>query len=237
MKTIRVAGLMVTLTLVGAVAALAAEGEQLDSVVANAIQTFRTSSPRLDRLFSTAFGYAVFPSVDKGAAGIGAAEGRGLVYENGVPIGRAKLTQVTVGAQLGGQSYTEVIFFESVRAMDEFKDGKTAVSAALSAVAGDAGASAEAKYQHGLQVYTMTKAGLMFEASIGGQHFRFTPMDMSSMPNVTVTPPGSATAPSAPAAVAPETTQPPPPSAPPETTQPPPPAVTPPPASSDTPSQ
>jgi lipid-binding SYLF domain-containing protein len=194
MKTMRIVSLIVTVTLTGVIAALAADADRLDSDTGTAIQTFRASGPRLQRLFDTAYGYVVFPSVDKGAAGIGVAEGKGLVYENGVLVGRAKLTQVTVGAQLGGQSYSEVIFFERQEALDEFKDGKTAISAGVSAVAVSEGASAEAKYQNGVQVYTMTKAGLMFEASVGGQHFTFRPIDTGGpAPAVTQPPPAGAT--------------------------------------------
>jgi lipid-binding SYLF domain-containing protein len=191
MKTIRVTGLLVMVTLVSAVAALAAEADRLDSDVGNAIQTFRASRPKIQRLFDTAYGYAVFPSVDKGAAGIGGAEGKGLVYQGGALVGKAKLAQVTVGAQLGGQSYSEVIFFESPKALDEFKDGKTAISADLSAVLAAEGASAEAKYEHGVQVYTMDRSGLMFEASIGGQHFTFRAIDTGSSPAPAATPPSA----------------------------------------------
>ncbi len=200
MKTIRVAGLMVTLVLAGAVAALAAGADRLDADVADAIQTLRASGHRIQRLFDTAYGYAVFPSVDKGAAGIGAAEGRGQVYERGVLVGTAKLTQVTVGAQLGGQSYAEVIFFETQRALDEFKDGKTAISAGVSAAVAADGAGAEAKYQHGVLVYTVDRSGLMFEASIGGQHFSFRPIDSGRMEPAAVqaAPAGAATPPVSP---------------------------------------
>jgi len=116
------------------------------------------------------------------------------VYEKGVLAGMAKLTQVTVGAQLGGQSYAEVIFFENQKALDDFKDGKTAISAGVSAVAAAEGASAEAKYQYGVLVYTMARSGLMFEASIGGQHFQFTPMDTGNVAPAATQPPPAAEA-------------------------------------------
>jgi lipid-binding SYLF domain-containing protein len=199
-KTIRLVGLTAALTLTGAVAALAAETDRLSTDVGDATQIFRTSNPGLQQLFDTAYGYAVFPSVGKGAIGIGAAEGRGQVFEKGVLIGTAKLTQATVGAQLGAQSYSEVIFFESPKALDDFRDGKTALSAGLSAAVAAHGTGAEAKYQHGVLVYTMQRSGLMFEASIGGQHFKF--MELSAgNPAPTATqaaPAGAATPPAAP---------------------------------------
>jgi len=191
---------MVTLTLAGAVAAAAAEADRLDTDVRDTAQMFRTSGQRMQRLLDTAYGYAVFPSVGKGGVGIGAAEGRGQVFEKGVMIGTAKLTQATVGAQLGAQSYSEVIFFESPKALDDFRDGKTALSADLSGAIAADGAGTEAKYQHGVLVYTMQRSGLMFEASIGGQHFTFTPVSAGSpAPAPTpVAPTGTATPPVAP---------------------------------------
>jgi lipid-binding SYLF domain-containing protein len=178
MKTRRMGGLIAPLVLVGAAAT--AEADRLDTDVRDTVQMFRTSEPRLQRLFDTAHGYAVFPSVGKGAIGIGGAEGRGQVFEKGALIGTAKLTQATVGAQLGAQSYSEVIFFESPNALDDFRDGKTALSADLSGAIAADGTGAEAKYQHGVLVYTMQRSGLMFEASIGGQHFAFRPIDTGS---------------------------------------------------------
>ena len=165
-----------TLVIASAAVALAVTEEHLDADVRDAIQLFQRSDTKMQPLFDTAHGYAVFPSVGKGAIGIGGAEGRGEVFERGKLIGTAKLTQVTVGVQLGGQSYAEVIFFETPKALNEFKDGKFALSAGLSAVAAAEGKSANAKYQHGVLVFTVPNNGLMFEASVGGQKFTFTPL-------------------------------------------------------------
>ena len=196
MKTRHMVGLIATLMLAGAVVAAAAEADRLGTDVGDKVQTFRTSSPRLQRLFDTASGYAVFPSVGKAAIGIGGAEGRGQVFEKGALIGTAKLTQATVGAQLGAQSYSEVVFFESPKALDDFRDGKTALSAGLSATVAAEGAGAEAKYPHGVLVYTMRRSGLMFEASIGGQHFKFMELSAGSpAPAATQAPPAGAAVP------------------------------------------
>jgi lipid-binding SYLF domain-containing protein len=193
MKTLRVIGLIATVTLAGAIAAAAADPAQLDTNVRDTMQRFQQASPRIQRLFNEAYGYAIFPSVGKGAIGIGGAEGRGQVFEKGALVGTAKLIQGTIGAQLGAQAYSEVVFFESEKALNEFKDGKTAVSAALSATVAADGAGAEAKYQHGVLVYTMQRSGLMFEASIGGQHFTFTDLSAGISPPAPpqTTPPAS----------------------------------------------
>jgi len=97
------------------------------------------------------------------------------VYEKGALIGTASLTQVTIGLALGGQSYAELIFFETPEAFDSFKKSELAFSAQVSAVAAAEGASSNAKYQLGVAVFTLTKGGLMYEASLGGQKFKFKP--------------------------------------------------------------
>lgn len=127
----------------------------------------------MKNLFSNAYAYAILPNVGKGGLGIGGAAGNGAVYRNGSLIGMAKMTQVTIGFQWGGQAYREVIFFENKEALDRFKENRLELSAQASAVAVTAGASANAKYSNGVMIFTQTKGGLMYEASIGGQKFSF----------------------------------------------------------------
>jgi lipid-binding SYLF domain-containing protein len=139
------------------------------------IAVFKKTDPGLTRFFDHAVGYAVFPTVVKGAVGVGGASGSGIVFEKGKAVGKARLTQGTIGAQIGGQTYSEVIFFETVSALTDFKKGTLALAAQVSAVAASAGASKDAKYQEGVAVFTHEKGGLMAEASVGGQKFSFEP--------------------------------------------------------------
>ena len=149
--------------------------ETMRDNVSQTVIKFKQRDPDLERFFRNAYGYAVYPSVGKGAAGVGGAYGRGLVYQAGEAIGRTELVQVTIGFQWGGQAYSELIFFEDAAALQRFKAGKLKFSAQASAVAITAGASATADYENGVAVFTMTKGGLMYEASIGGQTFTFEP--------------------------------------------------------------
>jgi lipid-binding SYLF domain-containing protein len=137
------------------------------------VASFRQTDPGLEHFLSSAVGYAVFPSVGKGAVGIGGAYGRGVLFEHGKPVGRTTLTQITVGPQLGGQAYSEIVFFENEAAISAFKKGETAMSAQVSAVVANAGASANARYAQGVAVFTQAKEGLMAEASVGGQRFGY----------------------------------------------------------------
>ncbi|SDW28326.1 lipid-binding SYLF domain-containing protein [Flavobacterium degerlachei] len=124
-------------------------------------------------IFESAYAYVIFPNVGKGGLGVGAAAGNGAVYQNGKVIGMAKLSQLSIGFQAGGQAYREVIFFESKKELERFKDSRFEFAAQASAVAVTEGASANVKYADGVMVFTMQKGGLMYEASIGGQKFRF----------------------------------------------------------------
>jgi hypothetical protein len=148
----------------------------LESRVQSAIQVAKETDLGLQKFFNNSAGYAVFPSVGKGAVGVGGAFGRGELFQSVQMVGYCSLTQATVGLALGGQEYTELIFFETPKTLNQFKSGNYAFSAQASAVALKAGASANAKYENGVAVFTMGQAGLMVEASIGGQKFSFEPI-------------------------------------------------------------
>jgi lipid-binding SYLF domain-containing protein len=146
------------------------------SDVAAVIKKFKEKDPGMAKVFADAHGYAVFPTVGKGGIGVGAARGKGYVYQRGRLIGRSTLTQVTIGLQLGGQVYSEVVFFKDAAALDNFKKGKLKLDAQASAIALTARASADLGYRKGVAIVTMAKGGLMYEASVGGQKFSYTPV-------------------------------------------------------------
>ncbi len=155
-------------------------------------------APETASFFSGAYGYAVFPTVGKGGFGIGGAHGKGQVYRGGKVTGFATLNQLSVGLQVGGQALSQIIFFEDKRAYQEFISGSFEFDATASAVAvtsgvqakagtatgSTAGASAgpnsgnqaQAKYSKGMATFIQAKGGLMYEASIGGQKFKYTPL-------------------------------------------------------------
>ena len=109
------------------------------------------------------------------AIGVGGAYGRGVLYQGGRQIGYCDLSQGSIGLQLGGQAYTEIIAFENQSAIQEFKNNNFEFGAQASAVALESGSGANAKYDDGVAVFTMDEKGLMFEASVGGQRFTYTP--------------------------------------------------------------
>lgn len=142
---------------------------EADVALANA----KASDPSLINIFNAAQGYAVFPTVGKGAVGIGGAYGKGVLYERGMFAGYCDLSQATIGFQLGGQAYTEIIAFENWNAVENFKQGNFAFDAQATAVALKSGAGTNATYRNGVIVFTMDEAGLMYEASVGGQKFSY----------------------------------------------------------------
>ncbi|MCK9539743.1 YSC84-related protein [Dokdonella sp.] len=147
------------------------------------------------RYFKDSYGYAVFPTIGKGGVVVGAAYGTGRVYKGGKYVGDTTMTQLSVGAQLGGQAYSQIIFFENAAAFRDFTRGSfefgadasaVAITAAAGASAGTSGASASASggkkdattaghYYKGMAVFTIVKGGAMYQATIGGQKFTYTP--------------------------------------------------------------
>ncbi|NNE36073.1 MAG: hypothetical protein HKN13_12600 [Rhodothermales bacterium] len=140
------------------------------------IDRFKQADPTMsDSFFKSAKGWAVFPDVGKGGIGVGGAYGKGVLFEDGSVVGYCDLAQGTIGFQLGGQVYSEIVFFEHKHALDEFKSGTFEFAAQASAVAAAADASINADYEHGVAVFTLSGKGLMYEASIGGQKFDYSP--------------------------------------------------------------
>jgi lipid-binding SYLF domain-containing protein len=145
--------------------------------------------------FDDCYGYAVFPTIGKGGLGVGAAHGKGRVYEKGNYVGDTSVTQVSFGLQAGGQAYSQMIFFQDKRAFDEFTSGSfefgsdigaVAITAAAGASAGTTGASAGAsggkkdaatsgRYRKGMAVFTIVKGGAMYQATVAGQKFKYKP--------------------------------------------------------------
>ena len=145
-----------------------AEQKALDTVA-----EFKKNDSGMGAYFSKSRGYVVYPSVAKAGFGIGGAHGSGVVFEAGKVIGTSSLTQVSFGFQLGGQVYSEIVFFKDSAAMNHFKKGEIEVSAQVSAVAITEGISAKTDFKDGIAIFTMTKGGLMYEASVAGQKLSF----------------------------------------------------------------
>ena len=139
----------------------------------SALATARSGNAGFDSIIQAAPGYAVFPSVGKGGAGVGGAYGRGIVYANGAAVGYTDLSQATVGFQLGGQTYTQILVFENVQTLDRFRQGNYEFSAQATAVALKSGEGANARFRDGVAVFTMDESGMMFEAAVGGQKFSY----------------------------------------------------------------
>ncbi len=131
--------------------------------------------PDLDPLLAKAYAYAVFPTVSKGGLIAGGVYGRGVVYQHGVLTGYADLSQATIGGQIGGQTYSELLIIEDEPAMNRLKTGKLSFETNLSAIALQKGTAQHAKYKNGVIVFIRPQGGLMAEATIGGQQFTYIP--------------------------------------------------------------
>ena len=157
------------------------------------ISIFRNAGES-NNFFGQSFGYAVFPTIGKGGIIVGGAYGEGRVYKQGSYVGDTSMTQASIGFQLGGQAFSQIIFFEDQRAFDEFTSGNFEFGADASVVAITAGANASATttgssagasggkkdattaasgYYKGMAIFTVAKGGLMFQAAIAGQKFSY----------------------------------------------------------------
>ena len=141
-----------------------------------ALNRFERDDPSLKDFLANAYGYATFPDVGKGGVIVGGAYGKGVVYEKGNLAGYADLTQASVGAQLGGATFAEVIVFQTPEALNRFKNNQLAFTADATAVGIKAGAAKTAKYDSGVAVFTEAKGGLYAGVSVGGQKFTFVPL-------------------------------------------------------------
>jgi hypothetical protein len=147
-----------------------------DEVTAT-LKKLEAKDPGLKRFLQKAHAYAVFPAVGKAAAVVGGAFGRGAVFEKGRFVGYATLSQMTIGVQLGGDTFSELVVFESKEAFERFKKGKTAFSANASAVLVKAGKAGTKDFEKGVGAFAYTKGGMLLELSIGGQRFKFKPAE------------------------------------------------------------
>jgi lipid-binding SYLF domain-containing protein len=176
MRKMKVFWIMMLVCVINIVPAFGQSDSKKDKIIAdsnNAKKEFITADHLMSSIFEKAYGYVIFPNVGKGGIGVGGAAGNGAVYEGNKVVGFAKLSQLSIGFQAGGQAYSEIIFFESKAAMQHFKESKFEFAAQVSAVAAKAGASGNAKYTDGVMVFTIQKGGLMYEASVGGQKFKY----------------------------------------------------------------
>lgn len=149
--------------------------QYLSQRCSDALAQFKETRPGMSRWIRSAYAYTILPSVGAGAIGIGGASGRGEVFRQGHLLGYCKMTQVNIGAQIGGQSFAELILFRDQYALTRFETGQTTFDARATAVAAASGAGTAANYQYGVIVFTLPLDGLMVQAAIGGQHFTFAP--------------------------------------------------------------
>lgn len=149
--------------------------QTLNEEVKSTVRRMVSEDPGLEELLNKAHGYAVFPSVGKAGAVVGGAFGKGEVFEQGKLVGYAGLVQLTIGVQLGGDTYSQIMAFENKESLDRFKGGRTAFAANASAVLVKAGAAKSARFEAGAAVFISTEGGMMLEAAIGAQKFVFKP--------------------------------------------------------------
>jgi len=147
----------------------------LSAKVDEAIAVFKKKDPGIKRFFDSSYGYAVFPEISKGAFVVGGAYGRGEVYEQDSLVGYSSLSQGSIGFSFGGEFFREIIFFKDKEDLDRFRREEYEFSAQITGVALTAGAAAKASYDQGMVVFVIAESGLMVDASLAGQKFKYMP--------------------------------------------------------------
>lgn len=151
------------------------EQESLEARAQATLETMMARDARLKELLDTSHGYAVFPEIGKGGVLVGGAFGRGVVYEGGEPTGYLELSQASIGAQLGGQTFAELIVFQTEDALARLKTDNFDIGGDVSAVALTSGAAGAVRFEGGVAVFVMPRGGLMVDLSVNGQKIDFEP--------------------------------------------------------------
>lgn len=141
------------------------------------LQRMQSRDPTLMATLQRSAGYAVFPDVGKGGAIVGGAYGRGVLYENGQPTAFVSLSQASIGAQIGGASFSELIIFETQEALESLRNGDYMGGTQVNATAFTAGAAGSTEFQDGIATLVEGGAGLMLDASFAGQRLGYEPME------------------------------------------------------------
>ncbi len=148
----------------------------LETQARQTIKTFKQKDPSMKPFFRKSAGYAVFPAIGEGAFVVGSSHGKGIVFEHGKPVGETTMTSASIGAQVGGKSFSEIIFFQNPQTLQSFKQGNYQFSAGIGAVAASSSAARQINYRNGVAVFTTSGQGLMAKASVGGQKFSYQPL-------------------------------------------------------------
>jgi len=140
-----------------------------------AVADMTARDPALRPLLDQSAAYIVFPEVKQGGFVVGGAGGKGVLFEKGKPAGFAELSQASVGAQVGGQKYSEIVVIRDQFALDRVRASNFDLGAQASAVIVKSGAAASTRFnESGLAVFVQPTAGAMLNVSLTGQRVRLT---------------------------------------------------------------
>lgn len=177
MKT-SLAVLALSIAACGGAPTTATQRENLEQSAQATLAKMQTRDPTLRGILEDAPAYLVFPSVGKGGALVGGAFGRGILYEDGQATGYVELSQASLGAQLGGQTFAQLIVVRDEATVQKIKAGKFDLGAGVSAIALTAGAAGATSLDADTSVFVMPIGGLMVDVSVSGQRLRVFPYDL-----------------------------------------------------------
>jgi len=150
-----------------------AANTNLNGRTQTALQQMTAQDPHLQDMLNNSVGYVIFSDMGSAAVGIGGASGEGVLYQNGQQVGTVKVGQVSVGPQVGGESYSELIVFQNENSLNRLKNNSLEFGAEANATIIKAGADASTQFSNGMAIFVLPKGGLMAGANINGQKFTY----------------------------------------------------------------
>lgn len=139
-----------------------------------ALERIEAQDSSIKYLVDNSYGYVIFPEIGEGAIGVGGASGKGVVYQSGHRVGEVSLTQASLGIQIGGQTFSELIVFENQKALGRLMNDGYEFGADATATFVKQGAAGSGDFVHGIRIFILPKGGLMAGLSLNGQKFHFT---------------------------------------------------------------
>jgi len=150
-------------------------GPVLHAEVIAALKELQDKHPEVKKVLKEAHGFAVVPSIGRASAVLGGAYGLGEVFEQEKVIGYAAVIELTIGVQVGGVTFHELIVFHDKGSLDRFKTGKYAFAADAGVAIVKAGAQAMKGFGASSSIFLYSEGGMLLDLAIGGQKFIFKP--------------------------------------------------------------
>jgi len=156
-------------------------GRTLHAEVIAAMNILQEKQPSVKELLQKSYGFAVIPSIGNASLVLGGDYGVGEVFVKDHVIGYAGIGKVTLGVQLGGTNFHQMIVFNNEENWKQFKAGKYSFAADAGVAIVKAGAQASKGFGAGTVAFVFNEGGMLLDLDIGIQKFVFKPSVLGKM--------------------------------------------------------